>query len=559
MPKKRTNAIKRFTPYTGHRARRAIAAGLLITMAFFAAGCEKAGSFFTGDSTPHLVSKTSADISVAIAAYQTLNPILSKDEDIYYLEKLVYDGLVRLDKEYLAQPALASSWTFGDGGESLTFQLKSGVMWHDGKKLTAEDVKFTIDAMLRVKGTEQSLQAQYVSNIKSVKENGSDQVTVYFNEPQLTGAENFTFPIIPRHQFRSVNDVFNQKDGFMPVGTGPYKVSGATGVREIKLVPNEAYHEGTVAQNSMSFKCMPDKISAVELFRIYDINCMIAKDTDRAVLFAGKDLKVVDYPSGEMEVLGFNFTNPILAEEKVRKAIAHVLDISEIIQTAYMGNGVASTNVYPVHFYGENPPEALQVYDIEAGDNLLEEAGYFDTNKDFKRDDIDGNAITLKIITNVDDEPRKIVAEMLKAGLEKLNISASITLLDWASYTSAIRSGNYDLFIGGYSLSDKIDLRFLLDSGSGNPARYKNPNMDDYLSSIKYKQTSDEKKQSFAAMKNLLNQQTPYYCLLYKTYSMALTSTMQGNLDVLWFDPYRGCIDWKYTYSLPPEGEEETS
>lgn len=540
------------------KVRRILAIGLILSMTALAAGCEEAGSFFTGDSAPRLETETSTDISIAISPYQTLNPLISKDEDVYYIEKLVYDGLVRLDKEYLAEPALASSWTYDSNGESMTFHLKSGVSWHDGKKFTAEDVKFTIDALLRVKGTDQSLYAQYVSNIKSVKENGSDSVTVYFNEPGVSGAENFIFPILPSHRFRSVNDVYNQKKGFVPVGTGPYQVSEVfSGVHEINMTPNESYHGGDPAQNNLHFKCVPDKLSAVELFRIYDINAMVAKGTDRAVFFAGKDLQVIDYPSGEIEVLGFNFTNPILAEEKVRRAIAHALDVPEIIQTAYMGNGVPSPNVYPVHFYGENSQEALQAYDIEAGERLLEEAGYFDTNKDFQRDDTDGRTISFKIIANTDDESRKIVAEMLKAGLEKLKINAKIVLMDWQSYTNAIRSGDYDLFIGGFSFSDRMDLGFMLGSTAGNPARYKNESIDAYLRSIKFNSTNEDKKSSFAGMKKLLDQQVPYYCLLYKTYSMVTTSTMQGNMDVLWFDPYRGLTDWKFTYRLPPADESE--
>jgi peptide/nickel transport system substrate-binding protein len=113
-------------------------------------------------------SVTTTEISIPILKYRTLNPLISKDEDVYFIDKLIYDSLIDLDKNLIPVPELASSWFYDTSRKILTLNLNKEVYWHDGVALTAEDVKFTIDSLISTQSTGISLYGKNVANIKSV-------------------------------------------------------------------------------------------------------------------------------------------------------------------------------------------------------------------------------------------------------------------------------------------------------------------------------------------------------------------------------------------------------
>ena len=104
------------------------------------------------------------EIVFATRKPSTLNPIVSDDASMKSLFQLVFDPLISYDNNHQPIPHLAESWSFEQGGLSLTFNLRGDVMWHDGKPFTAKDVIFTLD---EIKKSSSSPYKRAIENIAS--------------------------------------------------------------------------------------------------------------------------------------------------------------------------------------------------------------------------------------------------------------------------------------------------------------------------------------------------------------------------------------------------------
>jgi peptide/nickel transport system substrate-binding protein len=502
--------------------------------------------FKTDSNSTSVRNKTTTEISLPIEKFRTLNPILSKDEDVYFLEKLVYDSLIDLDSVLAPIPSLAKNWSYSDAGLTLTFNIKTDVFWQDKVKLTANDVKFTIDAFMKAQYATPSLYSPMIANIKSVAANGTDQIVIRFKDNSNNAVEQFVFPILPSHLYNSINELIEQEKSFMPVGTGPYKISSIDEIQKIILIPNDLYQGEKKAQNKLIFKIVPDKVQAVNLFDIGDLMVTYSKSIDRDTIYSDKEVNIYPFTSNEVEVLGFNTSNPIFVDKRVRQAIAYAIDTKEIIDGAYFGNGVRNGNIYFPNYLGIDSSDNLINFNIQKAIALLAEAGYVNRDGDNYLEDASGKEITINILVNSEDKARVAAAGIIKNSLDKLPLHSYIMLKDWSGYTNALNSGSFEVFIGGWRVSEIYDMRFAIHSGYNNPVRYKNAEMDLLLDRLQSGVPAQEKLDTFIRIKEILNDELPYYCLTYKTYAAVTSKSMKGVFNPYFHDIYHESEEWKY-------------
>ena len=500
----------------------------------------------TGNSNAPVDASSKTEISIPIEKFRTLNPIMSKDEDVYFMNKLIYDSLIDLDNNLVPVPELATSWTFENDGKMIIFTLNQDAKWHDGTPVTVNDVKFTIDALMRIKGTGQSLYDKNVANISSVSTLGQNQVLVKFRTSSNNALENFNFPIISKHQFVNTKNVYQIKEDFIPIGSGPYKYSKSAISNSILLTPNENYFKGVKAKNSLIFKIVPDKLSAINLFEIGDVMLTYSKAIDRATIFSDKPVNIFPYNSNEVEFVGFNFNNKYTSDKRIRTAIAKLTDTQKIINQAYFGNGARNDNIYFPSYLGKNSSDALIFTNFDDAKKLFAEVGYINRDTDPYLENSHGEEITINILVNAENKSRIAAAQIIKNSLDKLPIHSDIIVKDWNGYQSTINSGSYDIYIGGFKISELYDLRFALHSGVNNPVKYANPALDVYLDKMQSGITKEARLETFTNIKTIINQDLPYFCLLYKTHAAVTSKNFQGTINPYFYDIYHDSLDWKY-------------
>jgi peptide/nickel transport system substrate-binding protein len=538
--------------------KKIIAIAAILIMIASLAGCGETTNFLGGNTQEEKNTIRSDEVYIPIEKIRTLNPIVSKDEDAYYVDKLIYEGLFGLDKNLTLTNALADSYSYGDDGYSVTIRLKQGIYWQDGEELTADDVKFTIDALTSASYTNTTLYTAKIQNIKYTKLDSKDpySITIYFNNNTNVSMSNFTFPIVAKHQFRNIEAAKNTDADFVPIGSGPYKVSAFNELTHIVLDGNSRYHGGNAPTNILNFQIIPKKRDAINLMDVNNISITFSKEIDRDTIYTNKNVDIVSFPSNEVELIGYNFRKPMLQDPRIRHAISCSINTEGIIESAYYKNGVQNDTIYFPNYLGISSTRAHNSYDMKKAKKLLTEAGFIDRNGDGMIENANNESLTVNILVNSEDQSRMAAAQIIKTGLDQLAVKSNIVSKDWNGYNSDLASGNFDIFIGGYQLKENYDLRFLLQTNPGNPIGYSNPTLDVLLDKLQSGVSEKERMETFKAIKSIMINDLPYDCLLYKTYGAIASPGFKGDIQSTFFDMYLGSQGW---YSMIEVDNEEDS
>jgi len=512
----------------------------LLLSSFF--GCKSPGDLLGKNKEQKVTYETSSEISIPMEKIRTLNPVILRDEEAYYLDRLIYQGLFTLNEDLSAKGELAESWEYEDNGAAVVISLKKGVRFHDGSAFSAEDVKYSVDAYLSVYDpAAKSVYDAYTSLIQSAEVLDDGDIRIRFKNPKNAAIENLTFPILPKGTAKKAAAVRELKDGFKPVGTGPYMVDSIEGSKLVTLVGNP-YFQGAVPQNTLMVKYIPDKTEAVNLFDIRQYNMTFLKEGDREALLSGVDAKVYSFSSNEVELIGFNFRNPALKNKKVRQAIAYALDPKEIIDSCYYGNGVVNDTIYYPGYLGIESEKSANPIDTETAEALLVESGV--------------EEFSFGLLVNADNPERLLAAKVIQKSLQNVGITINLVAVGTEEYKAKLSAGSFDLYLGGYRIKDTYDLRPLLRTYA-NPIGYSNILLDSLLDRMQSGISPEEKKKTFMGIRKVLKQDLPYYCLLYKTYGVVASKDVQGDARSTFFDVYKGCEQWTLKYEIVEPQEEQ--
>lgn len=139
--------------------------------------------------------------------FKTLNPVFNRNENLFQIHHLIYESLVTFNEDMTVKPLLAEKWSFNNGEKSVDFTLKDGVYWHDGEKLTSDDVVFTFNTIKgNIKGvSSNSLYRQSLEPVINMVKVDERTVRATFSKQIGNALEIMTFPILPEHVYSGNN------------------------------------------------------------------------------------------------------------------------------------------------------------------------------------------------------------------------------------------------------------------------------------------------------------------------------------------------------------------
>lgn len=523
---------------------------LLVLFSF--TGCtEKGVLFLPGDEEEQWEEISSNEIYLPLERIRGINPLTYQDVDAYHISRLVLEGLVKLDDTLTAEPSLAESWNYAPDRSSLIFHLRREVKWQDGTAFTAQDVKASIDAYLKAAKLMPPIYAEQLRSVKECRVLSDQEVELIFTNKDSIAVENFTVPILSKKQLDTLKNPAQTDPAWIVIGTGPYRIETLDPLTQVVLAPHSEYYGEQKANNRLIFQVIPNHEDALSLFDISQINMAIFTGLDTGTLYSNKDLSNQSFLSNEVEVLGFQCTNPLLQDKKVRQAISCAIDLNEIIEVAYYHNGVVNDTIYYPEYLTPSKGEYHQAPDLTKAKQLLTEAGFINRDSDERLEDSLGNELVVEILVNSGDRSRNLAAQIIQKGLDNLQVDSVIMVEDWSAYQARIAAGNYDVFVGGWTIHPLYDLRSLLHSKAANPAKYANPEMDFLLDQMQSGIQGEERLSTYLKIKEVLNDDAPYLSLLYKTYNRVNTSSLQGNWDPSFFSFYQGAEQLSNLYRVP--------
>jgi peptide/nickel transport system substrate-binding protein len=465
---------------------------------------------FVGSRPPIKVNQL-VESSIGDASY--LNPILAQDSASSEINGFVFNGLIKYDRNlqnFVGE--LAESWKIKEGAEpEITFFLRKGVLWHDGKEFTAEDVKFTYDKIMDEK-TNTVRKSDY-ELVKKAEVLDPYRFRVTYRQPFSPGLGTWSMGIIPKHllENQDVNTTsFNRK----PVGTGPFRFVEWVSDEKIVVEANPKYFQGRPYLDRIIYRIIPEtSLSEMELLtRGIDSYSVwpFQFQRMREVPF----LNVYSQPSLGYTYIGYNFKNPLFQDKRVRQALTYAINREEIVQYVLYGLGTVANGPFPPQLWYSNPHVKPLPYDPVKARQLLAEAGWKEMNGDgiLKKD---GKPFSFKLITNSGNDTRRDVGVLAQRAFRELGIDVKFEVYEWSVFLkNFINAKAFDACILGWSLSPDPDDYQIWHSSQiekgFNFISYRNPEVDRLWEEGRREYDIEKRKAIYWRINELMAEDQPY-------------------------------------------------
>ena len=477
-----------------------------------------------------------------------LRPLELNQRDVVSVLDLVYEGLFSMDDNYMPQPELAYSYEFISNGNRLRVKLRDDVTFHNGQKLTANDVVATLDYMLELSGFDKDLNSEYeltdrglyYSTFYSVQSwEAEDEYTILFRLRRASFGSLYalTFPILP------ASEVANA----MPSGTGPYKYDGYERGSAIWLVSNKAWWKRAPVVTNIRAGIYKDSEKALGAFDAQDVDVAMTRSINASRYSGSLSSFSLSARTRQLEVLLMNRAYKYLKSDEngknlVREAISYAINRSELISSVYQGMATVAYTPIPAGTWLSNESTIRDVYDPLMAESLLDQAGWkmADDGKRYK----DGKAMeSFRIL--VYDEPGSTVrtnaANKIAEQLEAVGIPAYVATWSRADVLTKLKSGDYSLALAAFNFDVGPDPGFTLTStASCNYTRYRNDDMNDLLGQLRKSVTPDEYQNAMSLIQDQFEQDIPYICLYWRSGALLSRSAFTDARDIRELELLRG-------------------
>lgn len=471
--------------------------------------------FLLGASTAALMAGAAAakdDITVAIQLEPPhLDPTSAAAGAIdSVLYSNVFEGLTQFMSDGSVVPGLAESWEISDDGLTYAFKLRSGVTFHDGTAMDAEDVKFSLDRII----AEDSANAQKAlyAAISEVTVVDPQTVEVKLSEPNGNMIFNLAWGDAVIVAPESIDNIKQT-----PIGTGAFKFESWTQGDKVELVRNDDYWGDAPALSAATFKFISDPTAAFAAVMAEDVDVFAGFPAPENIPQFEADPRfqvIVGSTEGET-ILSTNNKQPPFDNVKVRQALAHAIDRQAIIDGAMFGLGTP----IGTHFAPHNPAyvdlTGQSNYDPEKAKALLAEAGF-----------ADGFETTLHLPP---PSYARRGGEIIASQLAEVGIKAEITNVEWAQWLETVfRGKNFGLTI--VSHTEPMDIGIY-----ANPDyyfQYENKAFQDLIAKFNTTSDPDMRNQMMAEAQQIIADDYVNGYL----FQLALPTIAKANIQGLWED-----------------------
>ena len=449
------------------------------------------------------------------AAPNTLDPRLGADENSQRVSQLVFSPLMAVAPDLRVVPHLAERL---ENPDPLTYvvYLRSGVRFHDGHELTAKDVVYTFGSFL---------DPAFVSPLKGAYRmlesvTALDAYTVRFRlrEPSGSFPMQLVTPIVP--------DMSGDALRTFPVGTGPYRFVRYAVDDQVVLSAFEGYWDGLPQNAGVVLKVIPDEtMRGLELRKgtvdliVNDVPPDIAHQLER------DSLRIVQAPGVDYNYLGLNMRDPVLADRRVRHALAYAVDRQAIVDYLRRGLATPAAGVLAPMAWAFEPSLRQFSHDRARASALLDEAGYP------ARANAPRLRLTMKTST---DEFFRLQAAIIQQNLREVGVELEIRSYEFATLFADVLKGNFQMVqMQWVGVTDPDMLRRVFHSSQVPPlgfnrGYYRNPDVDRLLDLAGAAPTEDERRRFYGEAQRVIADDVPYISLWHKTNVVVLQPGLTG-------------------------------
>lgn len=479
------------------------------------------------------------NIRVPVVSFDTINPILSKNQNIQDLSRLVFEPLLNITKDNKVELCLAKEWT-KQSDTSYVVKLKENIKWHNGDTLTAKDVQFTIDKL-----KDPAVSSIYTYNVEKVigvEVIDDSTIKINLSEEVPFFEYNLTFPIMSYKYFEN-EDFVNSSKNNNPVGTGMFKISNVNG--NIVLKRNE---------NWWNFESEETKLEQIQIikydtmgevynaFKIGNIDLFTTKTTYLEEYIGTIGYNKKEYFGRSLDYISFNCGENVLANVEIRKAINSLINKQNIVDGIYKGYYIAN---FPLE-YGSYLYEDKKVsyeYNVETARNILGQAGWEYKNKAWRRtQNYRTQKLRFDLVVCSDNEARVQVAENIKQMLTDFGIQINVKKVSQEAYQKYLQNKNYDMILTGVNRGISPDLSYYF--AQNNSSNFYNEEMNQLLNEVKNIRDENILKEKYKRIIEIYEEQMPYVFLYYNKNTLVYSTGLVGEFNPNMYNIYEGIGTW---------------
>ena len=399
----------------------------------------------------------------------------------------IFGGLVTLNLDLEVVPDIAERWEVSDDGRVYTFFLRDDVVFHSGRRVTADDVKYSLERAADPANFSPTV-LDYLGDIVGVRDkfNGRaddisgvqviDEYTlrIELDEPVSYFLQQLTYTVayvVDQDQIEDDPNNWTRR----PNGTGPFRVKTFRPLEEIVLIPNDRYHLGPPRVDEIVFSLSGGSLST--RFQNDEIHVAIVPAPELAGVLSGESELAEFYrPSPQLSIsyLGMNVNEPPFDDPLVRQAFAHAINRQAVNEVLYFDAFIVADGILPPTLPGYNESISSYPYDPQRAAELLAQSRYADEMP----------RIVLTFSGTGGDPPDALQAYQ-QQWRDALGVEVEVEAIEWAAYLRELRRGTLQMYATGW-IADYADPEnfvgklFASDSRI-NHSNYENPRVDALL------------------------------------------------------------------------------
>lgn len=524
-----------------------------------------------------------------------MNPITSSAANSLYIQNNIYSKLLVYDQQTLElSPQLAVSrpeikaLEDGDyaGGMSLTYEIHPDAIWDNGTPITAEDYVFTIKVIKNPKVSSAQIRPYFEFMDKvEIDPTNNKKFTVYskeryFRAEESSGQEPFILPeyhydseglmsqftieqlsdptqmdaLMKDEKIKRFAELFNaakfKREPEAVIGSGPYKFIEWTTGQRVVLERKKDWWGDKVKGNKMLeafppkiiYKTIPDLTAAITNAKDGQIDVIRSIPPtkfidlkDEAKFSTRFDLSTPDQFA--YHYVGFNMKRPQFRDKRVRRAIAHLIDRDEMIESIFEGMAIKTNGpINPKRPYYNKNMQDIE-YDIEKAKALLEAAGWKDGDGDNVLDKmIDGKkeSLVIEYKYNQGNLVRKNIGQLLKDEASRVGIEVNLTPVDFPTLLDDADKRNFDMVALAWVKTPGLDdLKQIWHTdgdkeGGSNRVGFGTPESDKLIDQIRVTLDPEARKELYLKVQEIIYEEQPYIFLFVPSELIAIHNRFDG-------------------------------
>lgn len=453
---------------------------------------------------------------------KNLDPRVAQDAYSIRILALIFEGLTTIDKNSEPAPCLAEKWEQPDV-LTWVFHLGRGHRTPDGAEITAADVIYTFQSL-----ADPELLSPYRKILDNIRDmQAPDDFTVVFKlkDKYAPFLADVTLGIVPADAGKNFKE-FGKK----PRGSGPYQVESFEPGAEVVLTINPGGHGEPPPIGRIVFRVIPDDVTRVMALERGDVHLLqnSVPPDDIKVLRQNPRIEVKIEPGIGYSYLGLNLEDPILADLRVRRAIAHAIDREKTADCLLRNTVSPASGILSPSHWAYNPDVMTYNHDPELAKSLLDEAGYPDP-------DGDGPEPRFHLVyMTSQNKTRRWIADAIADQLGQVGISVAVRSYEFGTFFDDIRQGRFQIYsLTWPGVADPDIYYYAFNSESIPPAganrnRYRDPELDRLTIEGRQTLERDSRRPIYFRAQEIIARDLPYISLWYNDNLVACDRRLSG-------------------------------